>query len=143
MTGVMSTNIEHKSKEALLPEWNLSDLYKGTTDPAINSDLIKAEELAQIFSTRYKGKLTKLNGNELGVAIKSFEFFSEVLGRITSFSQLKFSANMEDGEISKFRQNINERVTLITTLILFLLTFSSFISCLLTASELTNILSTL
>ena len=95
MTGVMSIEIKHKSKEALLPEWNLSDLYKGTMDPAINKDLIQAEELARRFSTRYKGKLTKLNGNELGVAIKSFEFFSEVLSRITSFSQLKFSENME------------------------------------------------
>ena len=115
----MIIDIKHKSKEASLPEWNLSDLYNGTTDPAINRDLNKAEELARRFSTRYKGKLTKLNGNELGVAIKSFEFFSEVLSRITSFSQLKFSANMEDAEISKFRQNINERVTLITTLMLF------------------------
>lgn len=119
MAGVMIIDIKHNSKEALLPEWNLSDLYKGTTDPAINKDLIKAEELARRFSTRYKGKLTKLNGNELGVAIKSFEFLSEALSRITSFSQLKFSANMEDVEISKFRQNINERVTLITTLMLF------------------------
>ena len=58
MTGVMIIDIKHKSKEALLPEWNLGDLYKGTTDPAINRDLIKAEELAQRFSTRYKGKLT-------------------------------------------------------------------------------------
>jgi oligoendopeptidase F len=115
----MIIDIKHKSKEASLPEWNLSDLYNGTTDPAINRDLNKAEELARRFSTRYKGKLTKLNGNELGVAIKSFEFFSEVLSRITSFSQLKFSANMEDVETSKFRQNINERVTLITTLMLF------------------------
>ena len=115
----MIIDIKHKSKEASLPEWNLSDLYNGTTDPAINRDLNKAEELARRFSTRYKGKLTKLNGNELGVAIKSFEFFSEVLSRITSFSQLKFSANMEDVETSKFRQNISERVTLITTLMLF------------------------
>ena len=115
----MIIDIKHKSKEALLPEWNLGDLYKGMTDPAINRDLIKAEELARTFAARYKGNLTKLNGNELGVAIKSFEFFSEVLSRITSFSQLKFSANMEDVEISKFRQNTIERVTLITTLMLF------------------------
>ena len=49
MIGMMNTNINHKFKEALLPEWNLSDLYKGTTDPAINSDLIKAEKLARRF----------------------------------------------------------------------------------------------
>jgi len=35
MTGVMIIDIKHTSKEALLPEWNLGDLYKGTTDPAI------------------------------------------------------------------------------------------------------------
>ena len=110
---------DQKSKKDILPEWDLGDLYKGISDPAIDSDLDHIELSARQFATQYQKSLIRINGIEFARAIQTYEKLNEDLSKISSFAQLLLAANTVDSNVSKFWQDINERTTLISALILF------------------------
>jgi oligoendopeptidase F len=103
-----------------LPVWDLTDLYAGPADPKIAADLAAVEREAVAFETAYKGKVAGLSGAALGAVIAEYEGVEERLGRIMSFAQLLFSADSSDPAAGKFYQTMNERVTTISTHLLFL-----------------------
>ncbi len=102
-----------------LPSWDLRDLYAGTDDPAIQTDLKKASEDAEAFARQYQGTLADLDGAGLGAAIAAYEKISERLSWIMSYAQLVFAANTSDPEIGRFYQTMSERVTDISSETLF------------------------
>jgi oligoendopeptidase F len=81
------------SGEAALPSWDLSDLYKGQEDPALNADLDRADAEARAFQAKYATKLADLSGDELAAAIEACERIEEVLGRAMSFASLIFAGD--------------------------------------------------
>jgi oligoendopeptidase F len=101
------------------PVWDLSDLYRAETDPGIEAGLAKAETDSLAFAAAYQGKIEALSGAALAVAIGEFEAVHEVLGRVMSYAQLRFSADSTDSAAGKFYQNMSERVTAISTHLLF------------------------
>jgi oligoendopeptidase F len=103
----------------VLPEWDLKDLYPGRESPALQADLKKAAEEAKAFRVRFQGKLAQIDGAALGQAVASYESIQEVLGRIMSYAQLVHAGNMTDPEIGRFYQTMQERVTDISTELLF------------------------
>jgi oligoendopeptidase F len=104
---------------AALPAWDLSDLYAAPTDPRITADLASAESEAKTFETAHKGKLPTLSGAQLATAIATYEAIEERLGRVMSFAQLLFSADSTDPQAGQFYQTMAERVTAISTHLLF------------------------
>src|SRR5262245_42804823 len=102
-----------------LPEWDLRDLYPGREAPELEADLTEAAEDAKAFRLRFQGKLATLDGDALGKAVAGYEAMQEVLGRIMSYAQLVHAGNMTDPEIGRFYQTIQERVTDISTEVLF------------------------
>ena len=61
--------------------WDLGDLYLGTDDPRIDSDLDSAEARAHEFVVRYRGKLASLSAAELAEAVAELEGISRACGR--------------------------------------------------------------
>jgi oligoendopeptidase F len=102
-----------------LPEWDLQDLYPGRDSPELQADLKTAAADAAAFRLRYQGKLAALDGDSLGKAVAGYEALQEVLGRIMSYAQLVHAGDMTDPEISRFYQTMQERVTDISTELLF------------------------
>jgi oligoendopeptidase F len=102
-----------------LPEWDLKDLYPGRDSPPLEADLKKAAEDAKAFRLRFQGQLAEIDGAALGQAVASYESIQEVLGRIMSYAQLVHAGNMTDPEIGRFYQTMQERVTDISTELLF------------------------
>lgn len=102
-----------------LPSWDLSDLYKGPEDAALAADLDRTEADARAFQERYAGKLAGLSGDALAEAITSYERIEEVLGRVMSFAQLLFSGDAQDSENGRFYQTMQERVTTISSHLVF------------------------
>jgi oligoendopeptidase F len=102
-----------------LPVWDLTDLYAGPADPKITADLASVETESVAFETAHKGKVADLSGAALGAAIAVYEAIEERLGKIMSFAQLLFSADSSDPAVGKFYQTMNERVTTISTHLLF------------------------
>jgi oligoendopeptidase F len=110
---------EGLSRSAALPAWDLSDLYAAPTDPRITADLAAAESDAKTFESAHKGNLPTLTGAELAHAIATYESIEERLGRVMSFAQLLFSADSTDPQAGQFYQTMAERVTTISTHLLF------------------------
>ncbi len=102
-----------------LPEWDLSDLYGGPEDAALAGDLKEIEAKAQSFRGRYEGGLAKLSGPGFAEALEAYQDLQERLGRVMSFAQLLHSGDMNDPEVGRFYQTMQERVTAISTNLLF------------------------
>ena len=102
-----------------LPEWDLADLYPATDSDALEADLTAATTKAEAFEADYAGKLEGLSGDKLGAAIAAYEVIDGLLGRIMSYAGLVHAGAMDDPEIGRFYQTMQERVTDISARVLF------------------------
>jgi oligoendopeptidase F len=102
-----------------LPAWDLTDLYPGQDSPELEADLQAAAAASRAFSAAHAGRLAALPGRGLAAAIAEYQRIDEVLGRIMSYAQLLFSGDSTSPEIGRFYQTMNERVTAISSDLLF------------------------
>jgi oligoendopeptidase F len=104
-----------------MPEWRLDDLYPGPRSKAVETDLAKAASMAADITAQYKGKLaaTAADGTRLAGAIKAYEDLSDLVGRLGSYAGLLYAANTADPERAKFYGDIQEKITNITTDLIF------------------------
>ena len=108
-----------KTGRTYLPEWDLSHLYQSPDANELETDLMQAGADSKVFREKYKGTLAGIDGSGLGAAIVAFEKIEEVLGKAMSYAQLLFAADMGDAERGRFQQTIHERVTDISSDLLF------------------------
>jgi oligoendopeptidase F len=102
-----------------LPAWDLSDLYDAPDSPNVMADLGRAETTAKSFAQAHAGSLANLSGAALAVAIAEYEQVQEMLGRVASYAQLLFAGDSSDPAIGQFYQTVNERVTTISSNLIF------------------------
>ena len=102
-----------------LPAWDLSDLYASADDPAVAADLARAEQTAESFAQAHGGTLASLSGAALAAVVAEYERIQEVLGRVASYAQLLFAGDSTDPVIGRFYQTVNERVTAISSDLIF------------------------
>lgn len=102
-----------------LPTWRLEDLYPAPDSAELKADLDRAERDAAAFQERYKSTLAGLDGAALGRAVAQYETIDEVLGRVMSYAQLVYAGDMSDGANGRFMQAMQERVTAISSDLLF------------------------
>jgi oligoendopeptidase F len=102
-----------------LPSWDLTDLYASPDSPALSADLARQMERAKAFNATYRGKLDELDAAGTAQALAEYETIEEGLGRIMSYAQLLFSGDSSDPVIAQFYQSMGERVTEISTELLF------------------------
>jgi oligoendopeptidase F len=105
--------------EADLPIWDLADLYPGPDSAELAADLDRADRLAQDFAAAHAGRLGTLSGSALAACIAGYEGIEEILGRVMSYAQLLFSGDSNDPAIGRFYQSMNERVTVISSHLIF------------------------
>tara|TARA_R110000824_G_scaffold390760_3_gene587536 strand:+ start:17912 stop:19741 length:1830 start_codon:yes stop_codon:yes gene_type:complete len=107
-----------------LPVWNLSDLYRGTDAPELQSDLAQAAQEAKVFAETWRGKLSGLatqkgGGERIAEAIEAYEALHDRLGRIISYAGLLYATDNTNPANAKFYGDMQERVTAISTDVLF------------------------
>jgi oligoendopeptidase F len=93
----------------MLPVWNLSDLYTGTDDPRVASDLKRLKTGCCDFARRFKGKTALLEPAEFGQALQFYEALCELDGRLSSYAQLLQAENISDEHSARFAQEIREK----------------------------------
>jgi oligoendopeptidase F len=101
-----------------MPTWNLSDLYTSLNDEAINSDIIQLEEMIKRFQS-HKNVIKYLNGEELYETIIEYQNIQELIGKLSSYAYLKYAENLSLDENVKFYQKINEKVTTLSSDLVF------------------------
>jgi oligoendopeptidase F len=105
--------------DTALPAWDLTDLYPSPESPELEADFTAATEASLKFQAAYSGNLDKLPGQALARAIAEYERIQETLGRIASYASLLFAQNSTDPVRGKFAQTARERVTGITSHLIF------------------------
>lgn len=104
---------------AELPSWDLADLYPAPDSKQLAADLDRAEGAASGFAATHAGRLAGLSGRQLAAAIREYERIEEILGRAISYAQLLFSGDSTDAAIGRFYQSVTERVTAISSHLIF------------------------
>ncbi|MBB2204593.1 M3 family oligoendopeptidase [Gluconacetobacter takamatsuzukensis] len=102
-----------------LPRWDLRDLYESPESDALRTDLAQAESDAAAFAAAWKGRLAGAAPADMAEAIGKYQRIDEVLGRAASYAQLLFAGDSSDAGIGRFSQSINERLTDISSHLLF------------------------
>jgi oligoendopeptidase F len=102
-----------------LPEWNLGDLYAAPDSPEFIRDLEECAARATQFETNCKGHLGKAEGEALAAAIVEYEKIGDLAGRVGSYAQLYYVGNTTDAARQKFYGDVNEKLTAISTSLLF------------------------
>lgn len=88
--------------------WDLSPLYASVDDPAIQTDMERANTLADQFVAAYKGKLASMDEEDFVDAMKAIEQIRDVTGRISSFASLVYSTDTADTTNGALLQRVQE-----------------------------------
>ena len=104
-----------------MPVWNLDDLYPSPNSKEVHADLKKATDEAKAIQERYRGKLAELakDGAALAEPVVRYEALSDTLGKLGSYAGLLYAADTSNPEYAKFYGDIQEKLTAITTDLIF------------------------
>ena len=117
---VLDANAGHGSDNlGDLPEWDLSDLYKGEDAPELARDLDWLKTECASFAADYEGKLATLDAAGLLRCVHRNEAISNIAGRIMSFAGLRYYQMTVDGARAKFMSDCQEKITDYTTPLVF------------------------
>ncbi len=103
----MATDDGHSHNSSPLPRWDLRDLFPGPQSKEFTAALGDIEAEAGNFAGRYKGRVAKLTGAQLGDAIQSFEKIAELEGRVKSYIELTRAI---DNDQSGWASDVSERL---------------------------------
>jgi oligoendopeptidase F len=99
--------------------WDLSDLYAGPHDGALEADLECSLEAARAFERSYRGKVAALPAEGLAQAVDALERLNEPLSRALSYAGLLFAADTSDPQHGALLQRVQERASEIRNTVVF------------------------
>ena len=104
-----------------MPVWDLGDLYPALQSEAVRADLKKAAAEAKRIKERYEGRLAAVaeDGARFAEAISAYEDLSEVLGKLGAYAGLLYAGDTANPAHAKFYGDIQERLTAISTELIF------------------------
>lgn len=108
--------------ENTVPSWDLSDLYAGPDDERIEEDLKQAEAMALALKEKYRGRIkaADLNADLLCQAMADYQAILELLYKADSYADLLFAADTSKAENGALMQKVSERVSQISTHLIFI-----------------------
>jgi len=102
-----------------LPTWDLTHFYASTSDPKIAEDIATAQEKVSAFQSAYQGKLATLAPEGFVQSVQDYEAIEDLIGKLYSYSSLLYAGDNSDPEITRFSQNISEKMTDIGSHLIF------------------------
>lgn len=94
-----------------MPEWDLSEYYKGTDDKQIDKDIKKYAQLAAAFAKKYKGKVAALDAKAFVAALKEIEDISKLGSKLGGFAYLNSTTRLMDAKASALYQKVSEALS--------------------------------
>jgi oligoendopeptidase F len=88
--------------------WDLTDLFKSPTDPAIEVTLADALKRAQAFEVRYKGKVASLPPKDFAAMMRELEEDEELATKPEVYAYLLHSQNTEDNAAGRILARVRE-----------------------------------
>jgi oligoendopeptidase F len=91
--------------------WDLTDLYSGTDDQYIDSDIAWCETEARILRAGYSGKVADLQAPALLLLVKRLETLDCAISKLATFSFLNFTTRMDNAAAGALDQKIHELIS--------------------------------
>src|ERR1700716_379378 len=88
--------------------WDLSDLFKSPTDPALEATLATALERAKEFEAKYKGKVTSLEPPAFAAMMHELEENEEEATKPEVYAYLLHSQNTQDPAAGRVLARVRE-----------------------------------
>jgi oligoendopeptidase F len=88
--------------------WDLTDLFKSPTDPAIEETIGESLKRAEAFETRYKGKVASLPPKEFAAMMRELEEDEELASKPDVYAYLLHSQNTEDPAAGRLLARVRE-----------------------------------
>jgi oligoendopeptidase F len=104
----MSDNQTKKVTGAENINWDLSDLYKSGDDPQLKKDKEELLNEADVFASKYKGRIAELSPSEFKEMLEEYEALQDKGGKIGSFAYLQWSTDTGNAAYGKLVQESNE-----------------------------------
>ncbi len=105
--------------ELLATQWDLSALVDGDEAEGVQRLLDEATERSQRFSAEHAGRVDKLDSYGLHAAMAELAQIEDLVGKAASYAALRFSTDTADPARGALLQQMQERATAISTLLLF------------------------
>ncbi|MGR3376966.1 M3 family oligoendopeptidase [Salipiger abyssi] len=102
-----------------LPEWDLTDLYAAPDAPELKRDLDWLEDACARFASDYEGKMAGLDAAGFLEMVQRHEKIETIGGRLMSYAGLRYYQQSTDAERTKFLSDLQEKVTIYTTPLVF------------------------
>ena len=102
-----------------LPEWDLRDLYPSAEGPEFAADMAWLKDACAAFAASHEGKLASLDAAGLLACVEAYEKIDITAGRLMSFAGLRYYQNTVDSDRAKFMADAQDKVTDITTALVF------------------------
>ncbi|APZ53910.1 M3 family oligoendopeptidase [Salipiger abyssi] len=102
-----------------LPEWDLTDLYAAPDAPELKRDLDWLEDACARFAADYEGKMAGLDATGFLEMVQRHEKIETIGGRLMSYAGLRYYQQSTDAERTKFLSDLQEKVTIYTTPLVF------------------------
>ena len=99
--------------------WDLGTLYRGPDDPAIENDLIAAEQQAEGLSSRLHGRVADLDPAGLADAVEELQGMQELVEKAQTYAFLNFATDTSDPARGALLQHVEEHATAVATASLF------------------------
>ena len=102
----------------VLPNWNLKDFYLSIDDKQIDKDLELFKQFTINFSKKYKDRLLS-HASDFEKIIQVYEDGNELGDKLGNYAFLIYATNMNDQKTVQFYQGINEKLTEISSDLIF------------------------
>lgn len=116
---VVKKTAKKKPLKPVLPNWDLSHLYRTMDDATVTRDIKVVRHESKEFATRYQGNVSKLSADQFADAIKEYDALQDAMGKLASYAQLLYAGNMTDPAIAQFYQNTQEAITQASAQLIF------------------------
>jgi oligoendopeptidase F len=116
----MTEAIAEPRDEALeAARWDLQPLVDGRGADGVLALMAGAQEAAEAFAERYRGKVAELDAAGLAEALRTLEKLSDKVGRAGSYAGLDFATDTQDPTRGALMQEAQERGAALQTTLLF------------------------
>src|SRR4051812_6996721 len=99
--------------------WDLGPLYSGPEDPAIENDLMAAEQQSAGFNDRLHGRVADLDAFGLADAVDEVQALQELVEKAQTYAFLNFVTDTTDPARGAVLQHVEEHATTVATNTLF------------------------
>lgn len=105
--------------QAVLPDWDLTDLYPAIDSPEFKQDMDKLEADIATFAQQYQGQVTSLSAAQLATAIQTYEQLVELMSKLEEYAFLTYVTRSNQETISVFFQNTTEKISQLQSKLIF------------------------